>query len=136
MGKRQAKKRFRVGIIGCGYIAGEADDSGERLDIYTHAKAIKYHPQMHLAACCDTDDGKLRKFGGRWGVAARYSSYAEMLENEGLDIVVIATPTSTHYDVAFRTLEFPIAAIFCEKPLSDTQSEVRTLTKKARERGI
>ena len=132
----QANKSLRVGIIGCGYIAGEADDSGERLDIYTHAKAIKHHPQMHLVACCDTDDRKLHKFGDRWEVATRYKSYSEMLTNECLDIVVIATPTSTHYDIVFGVLEFPIAAVFCEKPLAETQNQARTLAEKAKKMNV
>ncbi len=136
MALNQANKNLRVGIIGCGYIAGEADDSGERLDIYTHAKAIKHHPQMHLAACCDTDDSKLQKFGDRWEVAARYKSYSEMLTSECLDIVVISTPTSTHYDIVFRVLEFPIAAVFCEKPLAETRNQARMLVEKARQMNV
>jgi predicted dehydrogenase len=49
----------------------------------------------------------------------------------GLDGVVIATPSALHAEQSVRALEVG-AAVFCQKPLGRTQSEVRRVTDAAR----
>ena len=119
---------INVAILGCGYIGGFADDSGKRPQIYSHAKAISSMENLKLISCCDTDKTQLEKFSKRWSVDKKYSDLKEMLLNEKIDILVISTPTKFHYENIVIAADFPLKAIFCEKPLTyDTKSSTKII---------
>ena len=121
-----------VAILGCGYIAGDADDSGNRRHIYTHAKAISKHDQVKISVCCDVDADKLNAFANRWNVPKKYQDIHEMLSNEKIDILVVSTPTIHHFDNISQALEHNIKAIFCEKPLAENFEKSLEVTEKAK----
>lgn len=110
----------KIGIVGCGYVAGFADDSGKRRHIYTHAKALSLMDEAKIVACCDTQIEQVKKFGDRWNIKNQYTDLKKMLEQEEIDILTIATPTACHYENILEALLYPLKAIFCEKPLCDT----------------
>lgn len=126
----------KVGIVGCGYIAGFADDSGRRRHIYTHAKALGQVPGAQLVACCDNSPEQAKKFAERWNVPKQYLRLEDMLKNEALDILTVATPTEFHHDNVTEALNYPIKAIFCEKPLASSLANAKELAQKAKERKI
>lgn len=123
----------RVAIVGCGNIAWEADDDVKKRHIYTHAKAITVLEQLELSACCDIDENRLKTFAERWGVPGRYRDLQEMLRKEQINILVVATPTKTHYENVLSALSSNVKAIFCEKPLTFDFAEGIELVKKAKE---
>ena len=110
---------YKAGIIGCGNIATYIDDDCARKEIWTHSKAYSVHFKTLLTSVCDNDPQKLSKFRGPNEIS-RYDSYAEMAENENLDIVSICTPTNTHLPIIQDLADCGIKAIFCEKPLSES----------------
>jgi len=117
-----------IGIVGCGGIAGFNDDS-KRRHIYTHAKAISKINRLSLSACCDMNETQLNTFADKWGVPNRYTDLQEMLLEEQIDILVIATPTDLHYEQVL--LGLPTEVIFCEKPLTWNVATGIKLVKKA-----
>lgn len=123
----------RVAIAGCGNIAGSIDDDPRKRHIYTHARGIAAVERLKLTACCDTDETRLRAFGKRWQVPGQYRNLAEMLSREPIDILVIATPTRTHYEYVLLALSSGVRVVFCEKPLTYDLEPGVELVKKAAE---
>ncbi len=69
-----------------------------------------------------------------------YSNYQEMAEKEskrsdGIDFVVIVTPTDTHYDIAKCFLTHGIN-VACDKPVTVRRDEAEELQRLAEEKGL
>jgi predicted dehydrogenase len=61
-----------------------------------------------------------------FGVDRSYADYRSMLEEGGIDIVAIATPTDLHYDICLAAAEAG-AAIVCPPPLASTFGEAESM---------
>lgn len=103
---------YKTAIIGCGRIGSEFGD-------FSHAGAYSIHPQTRLVAVCDMDSGKLAEAQKKWAVPSSYHDYRDMFKKEHIDIISICTPPSTHQKIFDYAMQFPIKAIYCEKPISD-----------------
>jgi predicted dehydrogenase len=68
-----------------------------------------------LAWLCDLDDAHLAPLAKRYPHARATTALADMLADESLDAVVIATPVPTHYALAKQALEAG-KHVFVEKP--------------------
>jgi predicted dehydrogenase len=86
-----------------------------------------------LAALCDLDGGLRERFAARHPTATMYSDFEELLADESIDGVVIATPVPTHYALAKRALEAGKHALV-EKPPAMRASEMEELVALARDR--
>ncbi|MGA2665089.1 MAG: Gfo/Idh/MocA family oxidoreductase [Nitrososphaerales archaeon] len=86
-----------------------------------------------LVAVCDLDKARAQLNGKKYGVKA-YSDLDEMLRTEQLDGVTIATPASTHFAVASKTLRAGINS-FVEKPMTSSVKEGEDLIAVAEESG-
>lgn len=62
---------------------------------------------------------------------SRYGGLEEMLRQESLDAVVIATPTALHKEQTLAALNRGLA-VFCQKPLGLCARDVRQMTETAR----
>ena len=91
---------------------------------YNLAKRVK---NSELVAICDLSHQKADLMAKKLKVKAYYD-VDEMLENEALDAVVIATPHYEHVNIALKCLEKKIN-VLCEKPLSVTTLEANKLLK-------
>lgn len=111
------KDIIHVAILGCGNIAGEIDADAKKRHTYTHAKAISTVKELKLTACCDVDENRVKTFAEKWEVPKQYLDFQEMLREEPIDILIIATPTKYHYENVLLALSSNVKAIFCEKPL-------------------
>jgi predicted dehydrogenase len=79
----------------------------------------------------------LQKYGIRTN---SYTGLHEMVERERPDMVVIASPSSTHYDYLMKCVDLGLH-IFCEKPflspeLDDVKGCVENILEKAKEKGL
>lgn len=86
-----------------------------------------------LAAVCDLDASRAEFYAGKHGVRG-YGDLDEMLRSEKLDGVTIATPASTHFSVASKTLAAGVNS-FVEKPMTSSVSEGEELIRIASESG-
>ena len=93
------------------------------------------------AGALDADPTRGREFAIRLGIARdrAYRDWREMLDGEQsrpdrLALVTVATPNSTHFEIAraFLSAGFDV---LCEKPLTTTVAEAAELVRIARERG-
>lgn len=91
------------------------------------------------AGAFDIDEGRGREFGVHIGVDPErcYKDYKEMFQRErerpdGIEVVTIATPNFTHYEITKAALEAGLHVI-CEKPLCFTSSQGQELMELAKE---
>jgi UDP-N-acetylglucosamine 3-dehydrogenase len=98
--------KLRVAVIGCGAI-------GTR-----HARALGLSADADLTAVCDTDADRAEAHVR--GTSARaYQSVEELLRQEALDAVTVATPDHLHTEPVLAALAAG-RHVFCEKPLATT----------------
>ena len=69
---------------------------------------------MKLVACCDTDKKKLKNIDLE--NINKYSNFTKMLQNEKLDLVLILSPSGSHYQHTKLSL-LNGTNVLCEKPM-------------------
>jgi predicted dehydrogenase len=73
-------------------------------------------PGVTVPVACDTNEAQLPKFGASFPGVQFTSDPDKILNDTSLDAVVIATPPTSHYDLACKALEAG-KDVFVEKPL-------------------
>ena len=113
----------RVAVIGLGYW-------GPNL-----LRVLVEMADVEVRYICDLDAHRLETFGRRYPSATPTSELSVLLDDPELDAVVIATPVSTHFDLASRCLRAG-KHTFVEKPLAPLASEARELVRVAQEHDL
>jgi predicted dehydrogenase len=88
-----------------------------------------------VAYVCDLREDALEKIARRYPSVTTTTRYAEVLADDSVDSVVIATPVSTHHPLAAAALEAG-KHVFVEKPLAASSEESLQLIALAEERGL
>ncbi len=109
-----------VGVIGAGHLGS------------LHAKMLAEIPDVRLAGVMDTDPARAASAARRCNTTA-LRSLEELLAR--VDAVTIATPTSTHHDVAMRALAAG-KHVFIEKPITESTGEAEDLCTYAGAQGL
>ena len=120
-------RKLRIGIIGCGWIAG------------AHLASYKNMPDVEIVAGCDLIPGKAAKFfkdGGVEGVKTDYASHKEMLDDESLklDAVSVCTYNRQHAEPTIYALKKGVH-VMLEKPFTVTLDEALEVMKAEKESG-
>ncbi len=116
-------KKVRIGIIGCGWIAG------------SHISAYKKCPDVEIVAGSDIIPGKAAKFFAKNEVDAKaYESTEEMLANEDLDAVSVCTYNTQHAPCAIQAMKAGVD-VMLEKPFTVTLEEAKEVCKVEKETG-
>ena len=119
------------GLIG----GGEGSQIG-----FAHRIGAELDGKFRFAAgALDVDPTRSRDYGKRLGLPEdrAYGNWKEMLEAESarkdrIDLVTVATPNETHFEISKAFLEKGFH-VFCEKPLTTDLEDAKTLVKTARE---
>ncbi|MGI9273442.1 MAG: Gfo/Idh/MocA family protein [Endozoicomonas sp.] len=116
-------RKIRIGVAGCGRIAGK------------HIEAIKQHADdLELVALCDTDPEVLANLKSALQVPG-YLKLAAMLERESLDAVSICTPSGLHPEQTVLAAEAGVNVI-SEKPMATRWSDGARMVKACDEAGV
>ena len=111
-------RRPRLGFLGVGWIG------------HHRMNAILQTGVADIAAIADPAPEMARRAAELAPDAALATTLDELLETE-LDGIVIATPTALHAEQAIRALERGLA-VFCQKPLGRSKTEVQAVVDAAR----
>lgn len=87
--------------------------------------------RTELTWLCDIDPGRMELMGRLCPQAQRAAEFAEMLADERLDAVAIATPAPSHYLLAKASLHAG-KHVLVEKPMAMSATEAEELTALAR----
>jgi predicted dehydrogenase len=117
-GRAASLARPRVGFLGVGWIGRH------RLQAIVEAGAVE------VAAIADASPETAAEAGKLAPQAALVTTLDDILD-EGVDGVVIATPSALHAEQSIRALERG-AAVFCQKPLGRTAAEAEAVVRAAR----
>ena len=94
----------------------------------THFSILNNHPEVQFVAVCDASK-LMRKNVSQFLKLKAYDDYVKMLEQEALDFVIVATPTSMHAEVVELAIEKRIHT-FVEKPFTLNPNEGKRLVEK------
>jgi len=91
----------------------------------------------NFVAFADVDDENAADTYKKFPDVPRYRDYRKLLDEHGKDIdaVAITTPDHMHFPIAMAALQLG-KHVFCEKPLTHTIWEARTLAQLAREKKV
>jgi predicted dehydrogenase len=113
-----ASSPVRIGIIGLGYW-------GPNL-----ARALASTPGCELAYACDLDEGNRARLEGRYPGTVLTDRFDDLLEDDTLDAIVVATGAPSHHAIGMRVLAAGKHALI-EKPLALTVADARELVETA-----
>ena len=114
---------FKVGIIGAGWIAEKMAEALAPLEGYC----------VHAIASRSLE--KAEEFAGRWNIAKAYGSYEELVADDEINLVYIATPHSHHFQHAMLALEHG-RNVLVEKAFTANAQEAEILIRTAHEKGL
>lgn len=114
---------FKVGIIGAGWIADKMAEALAPLEDYC------------VYAIASRSIGKATEFAGRWNIPKAYGSYEDMVKDNDVDLVYIATPHSHHFPHAMLALNAG-KPVLVEKAFTANAAEAEELIETARSKGL
>ena len=114
---------MNIGIIGAGSIA------------VSMTRTIKGMTGAECYAIASRSSEKARRFADEHGFAKAYGSYKELVEDENVDLVYIATPHSEHCENAMLCIDHA-KPVLCEKAFTVNAEEARKLQKAAAEKKV
>ncbi|MEO8414629.1 MAG: Gfo/Idh/MocA family oxidoreductase [Ginsengibacter sp.] len=109
-------KKYRWGILGAGRIAEK------------FCTALSFVEQSEVYAIASRDRDKAKAYSSKFNASNVYNKYDDLVKDENVDIIYIATPHAFHYEQTMACLQNK-KAVLCEKPLSlryrDTKEMIR-----------
>ena len=114
-----ANDKLNLGIIGVG---GQGKFSIDNL------------AGENIVALCDVNGKNLAAASQRFPSAKTFNDFRRLVDQAGLDAIVVATPDHSHAVAAVAALKSG-RHLYCEKPLARTITETRSITETARKMG-
>lgn len=112
--KRKGSPPVNCGVIGCGVWGRDIINTLGQL------------PNAPVVAVCDTYPAYLRRGSRAAPDATKYEDYKQLLADERVEAVIVATPTHLHVQI----VEDAIKAgkhIYCEAPLASSTEDARAI---------
>lgn len=115
-------KKLKWGILGPGSIARDFAQALNRVNGEVYAVASR-------------NKERAEKFARENNVKKAYESYDEIIKDENIDVVYIATPHSNHYEYIIKSLNNN-KHVLCEKAITVNERELEEALKIAREKNL
>ncbi len=113
-------EKLKVGIIGLGGIAQ-----------LVHLPNLAKLENVTVTAVADINKSRLNTIADKFNIKERYKDHNELLSKSNTESVIIATPTSSHKEVAIAALKAG-KNVLVEKPLARTYSEAKQIVDAAK----
>lgn len=104
----------RIAVIGCGYWGAK------------HVRVFHELPEAELALVADPSEARRAHIAHAYRDVATTGDYYDVLRRDDIEGVVLATPVSTHFQLAREAL-LAGKDVLVEKPLTDNASQAREL---------
>ena len=114
---------INIGIIGYGYW-------GPNL-----VRNFSVSAESRVVAVSDLDEQRLQLAKGRYPAIDITTDCHALISNPDIDVIAIATPVSSHYDLALKALTSG-KHVFLEKPLTETVEQGERLIAEAEKRNL
>lgn len=114
---------MKMGILGPGGIARKMADT------------VAGMKDVRIAAVGSRSAERARKFADEYGIEKAYGSYEELVSDEELDLIYVATPHSEHYEHVRLCLEHG-KNVLCEKAFTLNAAQAKEVFSLAEEKGL
>ena len=114
--------KLNWGILGTGWIAHEMGDALNRVN-------------GEIYAVCDVNLEGAKKYAEEFNVKQAYGSADEMIADENVDIVYIATPHNLHHRFLVQALKAG-KHVFCEKAITVNNAQLEEAVAIAKEKNL
>ena len=119
---------LHMAILGAGRIAATMAETINRMNqVGNHA--------VSLYAVAARDLERAQQFAKTHGVERAYGSYEEMLQDQQVQLVYVATPHSHHYQHVMMCLEHG-KHVLCEKAFAANAQQTREMLQRAKDKGV
>ncbi len=119
--------RVRMGVVGAGSISVRG--------ILPHLTQQDVQDRVQVTAICDPVPGRAQAAVDRFGVAAAFEHYEDLLASGEVDAVTIASPIGVHYEQGKLAIERGVHVHF-NKTMTTTVDEADDLIELAGQRGV
>lgn len=116
-------KSYRWGILGAGRIAEK------------FCTAINFVEGSELYAVASRDINNAKAFAAKFNAAVFYDRYEDLMKDENVDIIYIATPHAFHYEQTMACIQNK-KAVLCEKPMALNQRQTIEMVSAAKQNNI
>ena len=107
-------EKFKVGIIGTGFGAK------------VHAPMMDHHEGFHVVAISSVSRGNIEEVRNASGIDKVYTDWQQMLEQETLDLVVVASAVNLHKEMVVAAYGKGVHVV-CEKPMALDTEETKEM---------
>ncbi len=114
---------FRIGILGAGGIASKM------------AETILAMDGFEVLAVGSRDVKKAEEFAEKYKISVAYGSYEELVSDENIDLIYVATPHSHHFEHCMLCLEHN-KNILCEKSFTVNFTQASRIFNLAKEKNL
>ncbi len=114
---------MRIGTIGTGFI------------VEHFLSAVAQIPDMNCTAIYSRTRENAEKVAWKFEIDTIYTDLNEMLADESINFVYVASPNSLHYDHVRQALEMG-KNVICEKPFTSTTKEAKELIDLAKDKNL
>ncbi len=117
------RNSYRWGVIGAGRIADK------------FCTALNFVEGSELYAVASRDQQRAQHYANKFNATKWYDDYDELIKDDNIDIVYIATPNHLHHDLAMRAMQHN-KAVLCEKPLSINYRHSKEMIEQAKKSNV
>ena len=112
------------------------DHPGQEGLATSYAAALFDRPEVELVAGADRDPRRRAMYGERYGIEALYADAQEMLDEERLDIVAIATNTEGRSALTVAAVAAGVRGVLVDKPMVFSLAEADAMVGACAEAGV
>lgn len=117
-------KQVKIGVVGTSWWSDAM-----------YMPALTKHPNADVRAIVGRNLNHAHEFAGQWSIPHVYASLEELLANESIDAVIIASSNKHHYPMAMTAIGHGLH-VLCEKPLAMTYTEAFRMKEAAERAGV
>ncbi len=117
--------KIKVGIVGCGFIAGGK-----------HLPSLSLIKDVEVVAFCDLIIERAQNLASKYGGPGVLvtTDYKELLARTDIDVIHVCTPNSSHSEITVAALKAG-KHVMCEKPMAKTAAEAKLMLDTAKATG-
>jgi predicted dehydrogenase len=113
-------EKSKIAVIGIGRVAQ-----------LIHLPVLTKLPNVDVSSIAETNKTRLQTIGQKFNIKKQFTDYKELLANDEVEAVVIATPTNTHADIAIDCLNAG-KHVLIEKPIALNATEAKKINDTAK----
>ncbi len=124
------QKKLNIGLIGCGFMGRTHSNAFRQAGVF-------FQPEFTpvLKAVCARTADTVENFAAQWGYESTETDWRKLIERDDIDLVDIATPNDSHYEIAIAAAEAG-KMVMCEKPLGRSAKESAAMTAAVESAGV